>query len=140
MKQGFTGISFPFRVGVKGGVVMSTTNEREVPHIIEAMKQILLTRPKERCMEYHFKSDVDTCIFEPSDQSTYTLLEYQIKEALRDLEDRVEVSSVSVFSKDSALYATIKFVVLAYDTSYTTDIKVGDIDVQNSNRGNKLYR
>ena len=43
MKQGFTGISFPFRVGVKGGVVMSTTNEREVPHIIEAMKQILLT-------------------------------------------------------------------------------------------------
>lgn len=139
MKQGFTGISFPFRVGVKGGVVMSTTNEREVPHIIEAMKQILLTRPKERCMEYHFKSEVDTCIFEPSDQSTYTLLEYQIKEALRDLEDRVEVSSVSVFSKDSALYATIKFVVLAYDTSYTTDIKVGDIDVQNSNQGNKLY-
>ena len=103
------------------------------------MKQILLTRPKERCMEYHFKSEVDTCIFEPSDQSTYTLLEYQIKEALRDLEDRVEVSSVSVFSKDSALYATIKFVVLAYDTSYTTDIKVGDIDVQNSNQGNKLY-
>lgn len=139
MKQGFTGISFPFRVGVKGGVVMSTTNEREVPHIIEAMKQILLTRPKERCMEYHFKSEVDTCIFEPSDQSTYTLLEYQIKEALRDLEDRVEVSSVSVFSKDSALYATIKFVVLAYDTSYTTDIKVGDIDVQNSNQRNKLY-
>lgn len=139
MKQGFTGISFPFRVGVKGGVVMSTTNEREVPHIIEAMKQILLTRPKERCMEYHFKSEVDTCIFEPSDQSTYTLLEYQIKEALRELEDRVEVSSVSVFSKDSALYATIKFVVLAYDTSYTTDIKVGDIDVQNSNQGNKLY-
>lgn len=139
MKQGFTGISFPFRVGVKGGVVMSTTNEREVPHIIEAMKQILLTRPKERCMEYHFKSEVDTCIFEPSDQSTYTLLEYQIKEALRELEDRVEVISVSVFSKDSALYATVKFVVLAYDTSYTTDIKVGDIDVQNSNQGNKLY-
>lgn len=32
---------------------MSTTDVLDVPHIVEAMEQILLTRPYERKMEYH---------------------------------------------------------------------------------------
>ena len=79
-EQGYTGISFPFRIGVKGGVVTSTTSTREVPHIIESMKQILRTFKYERTMEYHIYSEVDTDIFEPNDISTHTLLQYQIKD------------------------------------------------------------
>ena len=139
MKQGFTGISFPFRIGVRGGVVTSTTNVREVPHIIEAMKQILLTRPKERCMEYDFKSDIDTDIFEPNDPSCHTLIAYQVKEALKELEDRIEVISVDITSDDSYIFATINFKVLVYDTTYSTEIKVGDINVKNSDTRNRLY-
>lgn len=139
MRQGFTGISFPFRVGVKGGVVMSTTNTNEVPHIVEAMEQILLTRPKERGMEYHFKSDIDTDIFEPNDSSTHTLLAYQVEEALKELEDRIRVNSVEIEPEDSVIYAIIHYTVLMYDTSYTSKVKVGDINVQNSNTGDRLY-
>jgi len=139
MRQGFTGISFPFRVGVKGGIVMSTTNANEVPHIVEAMEQILLTRPKERGMEYHFKSDIDTDIFEPNDPSTHTLLAYQVEEALKELEDRVRVNSVEIEAEDSVIYAVIHYTVLMYDTSYTSKVKVGDINVQNSNTGDRLY-
>lgn len=131
-ETGFTGISFPFRIGVKGGVVTSTTSVSDVQHIIEAMEQILLTRPLERCMEYHFKSDIDYDIFEPNDVSCRTLIEYQVREALRELEDRIEVNSVEVVSEDSTIYATIYFTVLKYNTVYVEKIKVGDLNVQSS--------
>lgn len=132
MKQGYTGISFPFRIGVKGGVAMSSTSVQSVPHIIEAMKQILLTRPNERGMEYDFKSDIDTDIFEPNDVSTHTLLAYQVEQALKELEDRIEVESVDIVSRGSEIFANINFKVLTYDTSYATEIKVGEINVENS--------
>lgn len=127
--KGFTGISFPFRIGVRGGVVMSSTSVTDAQHIIEAMTQILGTRPKERCMEYHFKSEVDTAIFEPNDTSCHTLIAYQVKEALRELEDRIEVNSVKVSSVDSSLYVTINFTILAYNTAHVANIKVGDLSV-----------
>ena len=125
-ERGFTGISFPFRIGVKGGVVTSTTNVMDVQHIIEAMTQILLTRPMERSMEYHFKSDFDSSLFEPNDISIRTLLSYQITEALRELEDRISVDKVTITSEDSSVIAVIKFTVLAYNTSHTANIKVGE--------------
>lgn len=122
----YTGISFPFRIGNKGGVAMSSASPEGVPHIIEAMKQILLTRPKERGMEYHFKSDIDTDIFEVNDESTRTLLEYQVKEALKELEDRIEVKSVNISSKDECIYASIIFTVLKYNKTFSTEMKVGE--------------
>lgn len=126
-EKGFTGISFPFRVGVKGGVVMSSTSASDNTHIIEAMEQILQTHPNERCMEYHFFSDIDTDIFEPNDISTHTLIAYQVEQALTALEDRVEVQDVEVFAEGAAVYVTIHFKVLKYNTIDQTTIKVGDI-------------
>ena len=132
-EKGFTGISFPFRIGVKGGVVTSSTSISDAQHIIESMRQILGTRPFERCMEYHFKSDIDSDIFEPNDASSRTLIAYQVKEALRELEDRISVKSVEVKSEDSTIVAVINFTILAYNTVHVTNIKVGDLNVQSSN-------
>lgn len=131
-EKGFTGISFPFRIGVKGGVVTSSTGVNNAQHIIEAMKQILGTRPMERCMEYHFKSDVDTDIFEPNDASSRTLIAYQVEEALRELEDRIKVNSVDVVSEGSTVNAVINFTILAYNTAHVANVKVGDLSVQSS--------
>lgn len=133
MSTGFTGISFPFRIGNKGGVVMSSTNSIEVPHIIEAMQQVLLTRPLERGMEFHFKSEIDSNIFEINNISTHTLITYQIKEALRELEDRIEVLDVQITEEEEYIYATIFFKVLMYDTTYSTKLKVGESSVKNPN-------
>ena len=132
-ERGFTGISFPFRIGVKGGVVTSTTSVTDVQHIIEAMEQILMTRPMERCMEYHFKSDIDNDIFEPNDASSRTLIAYQVEEALRELEDRIRVDSIDVESDGEVIIAVIHFTVLKYNTVHGANIKVGDLSVQNSN-------
>lgn len=126
MKNGFNGISFPFRISGTGGVQMSTTDVLDVPHIVEAMEQILLTRPYERKMEYHFKSDLDTLIFDPNDISARNMVAYQIKQALSQLEDRIEVINVIVTSEGSSIYATITFRVLMYNTTYSRKIKVGD--------------
>lgn len=126
MKNGFNGISFPFRIRGTGGVQMSTTDVLDVPHIVEAMEQILLTRPYERKMEYHFKSDLDTLIFDPNDISARNMVAYQIKQALSQLEDRIEVINVIVTSEGSSIYATITFRVLMYNTTYSKKIKVGE--------------
>lgn len=126
MKNGINGISFPFRISGTGGVQMSSTDVLDVPHIVEAMEQILLTRPYERKMEYHFKSDLDTLIFDPNDISARNMVAYQIKQALSQLEDRIEVINVIVTSEGSSIYATITFRVLMYNTTYSKKIKVGD--------------
>jgi phage baseplate assembly protein W len=126
MKNGFNGISFPFRISGTGGVQMSSTDVLDVPHIVEAMEQILLTRPYERKMEYHFKSDLDTLIFDPNDISARNMVAYQIKQALSQLEDRIEVINVIATSEGSSIYATITFRVLMYNTTYSKKIKVGD--------------
>lgn len=130
-ERGYTGVSFPFRIGVKGGVVTSTTNMREVPHIIESMKQILRTFKYERTMEFHVYSDIDTDIFEPNDVSTHTLLAYQIRDALSRLEPRIEVTDVVVSSAGSEVFATVHFKVLSYDAFYDVKLKVGDNNVNN---------
>lgn len=127
-QAGFTGISFPFRISGNGGVQMSSTSVSDVPHIVEAMEQILLTRPRERRMEYHFKSDLDLDLFEPNDRSVQNLVTHQIKEALSTLEDRIEVAKVEVKSSGSSVYADITFRVLKYNTTYTESVKVGDED------------
>lgn len=126
MQTGFTGISFPFRINGKGGVTMSSTSVSDVPHIIEAIEQILLTKPRERRMEYHFKSDLDTDIFEPNDSSAKNLIEHQIREALGNLEDRIEVVNVDISSEDNKVQADITFRVLMYNTTYSGRIKVGE--------------
>ena len=132
MKSGFKGLSFPFRVSGTGGVEMSTTSVSDISHITEAIEQILLTRPRERKMEYHFKSDLDTLIFEPNDESLKSLMVYHVEEALKELEDRIEVLDVDFISEDNVIYVLVTFRVLIYDTVYTKKIKVGDVNADSN--------
>lgn len=131
-QKDFHGISFPFRIGQKGGVVMSSTSVSDATHISESIQQILLTFKYERGMEYHIYSELDTALFEPNDVSALTLVEYQIKDAIKRLEDRVEVTNVDVYSENNVLYADISFNILKYNVNYTNTFKVGDINVGNS--------
>ena len=132
LKSGFKGLSFPFRVSGTGGVEMSTTSVSDISHITEAIEQILLTRPRERKMEYHFKSDLDTLIFEPNDESLKSLMVYHVEEALKELEDRIDVSDVDIISEDNTIYVIITFRVLVYDTVYTKKRKVGDVNADSN--------
>lgn len=138
IKEGFQGISFPFRIGVKGGVVMSNTSPIEVPHIIEAMEQIVLTRPLERTMEFHIGNEIDYNVFDMNDVSTHRLIAFEVQEALTKLEDRIEVLDVEVEAdhENNIIYAIVHFKVLTYGTTYSTKLKVGERDVKKGYKGN----
>lgn len=125
----YTGISFPFRIGTSGGVAMSSTSPDAVPHIVESIIQILNTSFLERTMESQFYSDIDTQVFEPNNASTQALLEYQIKDALKRLEPRIEVSGIEFESSEDSLFAQISFKVVPYETeSYVVKTKVGEFN------------
>lgn len=132
MTRGFTGISFPFRIGVKGGVVMSSTSVSDASHILESLKQILLTRKYERGMEFHIYSDLDTDVFSMNDQSSLSLIEHQITEAIERLEPRVEVVSIDMFSVESEIHSDITFKLLTYDKFYNADVRVGELNAEST--------
>ena len=113
---GYTGISFPFRVGVRGGVVMSSTSRYGIPHIEESIVQILGTRPMERWMEYHIFSDLDTFIFEPNDRSLQTLLRHQLRQAMRH-DRRVSIRRINFSMDENFLWIEIDFRVESYQTT-----------------------
>ena len=113
---GYTGISFPFRVGARGGVVMSSTSRYEIPHIEESIVQILGTRPMERWMEYHIFSDLDTFIFEPNDRSLQTLLRHQLNQAMRH-DKRVSIRRINFVIDENFLWIEIDFRVESYQTT-----------------------
>lgn len=127
MRDEFRGISFPFRLGNRGGIVMSGVTESHPHHIEESIEQILLTFKGERVMEHHIGSDIDTQIFEPNDSATHNLLKFQIAEALKEQEPRIEVTrqDITLSSEENYVYATIKYRLKAYNTTHQITTRVG---------------
>lgn len=131
-KSGYTGISFPFRIGKQGGVVMSSTSQYNARHIEESVTQILNTHYLERPMESEIFSQLDSDIFEPNNEDLQTIMRAQIVEDLRRLEPRIELSGSDItfdVEEDGGselLYANVPFVVVDYETEHTVKVKVGE--------------
>ena len=107
------GISFPFRIGVRGGVVMTKADLIDSTHISESIHQVLSTHLGERAMEA-IGSNISSQIFEPNDSSTHTLIKYEIVEAISQHEKRVKVAmeDIELFSENEKVYATVNYKVL----------------------------
>lgn len=120
------GISFPFRIGNKGGVVMSEVDSVSAPHLEESIEQILLTFKGERVMEHHFGSDLDIDIFEPNESVTHNLIKFQIKEALDKYEPRIIVESISLSEgEDNMVNVEITYIVKEYNSTQTYTTTLG---------------
>ena len=123
-----TGISFPFRVSSLGGIALSTTGTTNVSHIVDKITLVLTTFIGERTMEIEGCSQVDTLIFKDNEKSTHTLLEYQVENALRQLNDVINVLSVNAHGDDNYMYVDIEFKLVQFDKVYTLkNLKVGDM-------------
>lgn len=130
MNKGYYGISFPFRLGVRGGVVMSGTSALDFQHIDESIKQILNTKVGERVMEYNFGSNVSTALFEPDDLSIQTLIKYEVLKALQTFEPRITVTdkdiSINSDNDHNIIYVNVNYVVKDFaNESHTTNVKLG---------------
>lgn len=132
-KSGYKGISFPFRVGPQGGVVMTTTSATDPTHIVESIKQIFGTHFLQRVMEPDVYSNLASALFEPNDETLQSIIKSRIIEALERLEERVETTednisfTVETTEKGEFLFATIKFKIIKYETWYEESFKVGEI-------------
>jgi phage baseplate assembly protein W len=113
--QTLKGISFPFRIGVKGGVVTTKADLTQATHLAESIQQICLTQVGERVME-NLGSQISAQIFDLNEESTYTLIKYEIKDAINNFEPRVEVNmddiEVYASSSDNEIRVTVNFKVI----------------------------
>lgn len=131
-QSGFTGISYPFRISNRGGVVMSTTSRTDPTHIAESVQQIFNTNYLERPMESDIYTTVTSLLFEPNDLTLQQVLKTRIVNDLARLEERIEcdeediVFEVETEDNVEFLYASITYKIIKYNTYYTSKIKVGE--------------
>lgn len=133
-QSGFTGISYPFRISNRGGVVMSTTDPYYATHIEESIQQILNTNQLERPMESEIYTTVTPLLFEPNDVTLQQVLKTRLADDLERLEERIEVDSdnisFEVQEEDGVeyLYVNITYKILKYNAYYTSNLKVGEVN------------
>ena len=132
--SGFTGISYPFRVNNRGGVSMSTTSATDPTHIAESIRQIFNTSFLERPMESDIYTTVTSLLFEPNDEALQAVLKSRMVDDLERLEERVTCSeddiefTIEIEDDVEFLYANLTYTIIKYNTSYTSKVKVGEIN------------
>lgn len=132
-QSGFKGISYPFRISNRGGVVMSTTSKNDPTHIAESIQQIFNTNYLERPMEAEIYTTITSLLFEPNDIALQQVLKSRIVDDLERLESRIECDEegvefeVEVEDDVEYLYANITYRIIRYNTYYTSKVKVGEI-------------
>ena len=121
------GISFPFHIGVRGGVSTSVANYNTPQKIVESYQQILGTNQYERSMEYEVFSQIDALVFESADETLMKVLEYMVKDALNSLEKRAKVNDVVVGVVENYVVAVLNFTVINTGKTYNTvlDLRKG---------------
>lgn len=130
----FTGISYPFRVNNRGGVSMSTTSATDPTHIAESIRQIFNTSFLERPMESDIYTTVTSLLFEPNDEALQAVLKSRMVDDLERLEERVTCSeddiefTIEIEDDVEFLYANLTYTIIKYNTSYTSKVKVGEIN------------
>ena len=116
------GVSFPLRVGNKGGFVMSS----HINHIEESIVQILSTQFYERVMLPEFGSDIDAQIFDPNEVETHALIRYEIVEALTKYEPRIVIDEdgIEIEADGSNIYVTLSYALANYTNMGLVRVKV----------------
>lgn len=95
MNKEIKGLSYPFRVGGRGGVVMSGRTITEEQHIKECIMTLLGTREWERVMRPgNGIEDLDV-FFDDLNETTKAMAAFKIREAITAQEPRVEVRDVT---------------------------------------------
>ena len=125
------GLSFPLRVGNKGGFVMSN----HIGHIEESIVQILSTQFYERVMLPEFGSDIDAHIFDPNEVETHALVQYEIVEALTKYEPRIVIDEegIEIEADGSSMYVTLSYALANYTNMglVSTKVKIGGDNGEN---------
>ena len=86
------GIAFPLHVNENGLIAMNALED----HVRQSILLILQTAKGERVMRPDFGARLSDLTFEPVTQSTITLAQHYVKEALTRFEPRIVISKVAI--------------------------------------------
>ena len=85
-------------------------------------------------MNYEFGSELDTDIFKAQDSSLYSLLRYQIMDALRKYEPRINVEeqNITILQEKSVIQVEIKYTLVDFPNLglLCTLINLGGVDFE----------
>jgi phage baseplate assembly protein W len=104
------GWAFPLRTDATGGIAL-VAREREIE---EAIRLVLGTAPGERPMRPEFGCRIHDYIFASADGATASAIAFEVREAIRLWEPRVDVDDIAVTfdAKDPAvMYIDIRYVI-----------------------------
>ena len=126
------GISFPFRLNIRGGAQTSETQPYDMTHINEEIEQALRTEPLERFMECELGSQLSEALFEDLDITTIGLIKlYVINTLNSDSRFKVGLNDVKVVSvSGSAITLYINYYFKEYNAKYSTAVTLRKGDEQ----------
>jgi len=126
--MGYKGVSFPFRLNSKGGVLLSGTTIESPTHLAQAIEQLLATRKYERVMEVTHCCPLELSVFEV-DRSAMTMIKSLIISTIDKLEPRVEVSEedIDIEVNDNQVTAIVTFVSVDLGIKDTIPISIGGV-------------
>ena len=110
-----SGIAYPMRIGPSGGIALVSRDEE----IAESMRLILGTSPGERPMRPDFGCPIHEHIFAPTDATTAGLIGFEVRNALRRWEPRIEVHDVEVTPADDQ--PSLLYIDISYEIRTTND-------------------
>jgi phage baseplate assembly protein W len=109
------GIAFPMRIGPTGGIALTGGDEE----IAESMRLILGTSPGERPMRPDFGCPIHEHVFAPADATTTGLIAFEVRNALRRWEPRIDVLDVIVNRADD--HPSLLYIDVTYSVRDTND-------------------
>ncbi|MDB5054006.1 MAG: baseplate protein [Bacilli bacterium] len=112
------GWKFPIQVDETTGQIMMSDSEEDIS---EAIRLIIGTNRGERVMRPDFGSNVHNFLFGLTDSTTLSLLESNVKDAIRNWEARVkdiEVEAVLDKAENGKLLINVKYVVRSTNNQY----------------------
>ena len=130
MAEDYKGISFPFRIGGRGGIAMSGRNITEQQHIKESVMHLLGTNEFERVMN-PFKGLEDlSMLFDFPDEAVKNMAIYKITEFLTLNEPRIEVKEITINTADIGIKETAHVIKVLYAEVATNIISTVEQTIQ----------
>ena len=107
-------LDYPYHFDGSGRT--ATTDEAD--HIRDLIHQVLLTAPGERVMRPDFGAGLLTLVFEPNSATIAATTQFLVQSGLQQhLSNLIAVDSVTVENIDSTLEVTVRYTVLADNTT-----------------------
>ncbi len=99
---GFTGPSFPFRLGADGGFRMTTADPStgKSEHIREGLAQLFMTSKGERFFNRGFGGTPLHLLFELNDEATFHIWASEVVDLTRTWEPRVQMRELRLLDRD----------------------------------------